>query len=257
MPNLRAERDETAASGPGAAVLIAGIAVSEVATSLLVAVAKRPALGTLCLGAGLAFAFRWLRRRRRFNDGILRGQLAAATRFLAEGNRTAAWNAASAAADADAASASPRRNAALAILAQVALEENRLQAAREILGQVQPRRAVDPWLEARVELADGQQGRAIAILERARRGPSFGAPAARLLVELLAATNDLEQAVRVATEHLDLLDPQDVQNMIASLQAWDEPRHAAALTMAVTMRRIGFRAARELRVSSSPSPSRD
>ena len=251
MANLDAGHNETSSASPGAVMLIAGVAVCEVATSLLVAVAERPTLGMLCLGASLAFAFRWARRRRRFADRVLRGQIAAATRFLADGNRTAAWNAACAAADA--AAGAPVRNAALAILAQIAVEENRVAAAREILARVQPRRAVDPWVEARLEQADQHPDRAIAVLERARHTPLFGAAAARLLVELLAEANALDRAVRVAIDHLVLLDPQDVQNMIASLQAWDEPRHAAALTMAVTMRRIGFRASRELHATGSPS----
>jgi hypothetical protein len=232
--------------------LIAVAAICEIAASLLVAVAKQPALGMLCLGAGLAFAFRWAQRRRRFVAGMLRGQITAAARFLADGNRTAAWNAACAVAEAAAAGA-PVRNAALAILARVALDENRADAAREILTRVQPRRAVDPWLEARVEQADGRPDRAIALLDRARHTLLFSAAAARLLVELLAEANALDRAVRVAIDHLDLLEPQDVQNMIASLQAWGEPRHASALTMAVAMRRIGFRATGELRVTGSPS----
>ena len=56
-----------------------------------------------------------------------------------------------------------------------------------------------------------------------------------MLVELYAEANDLERAVEVAIEHLDLLDPHDVQNMISSLRAWGEPQHAATLGIAAAM----------------------
>ena len=39
----------------------------------------------------------------------------------------------------------------------------------------------------------------------------------------------------------------DVRNMIASLEAWDEPQHAAALVMALTIR--SSHTERQIRIS--------
>ncbi len=71
--------------------------------------------------------------------------------------------------------------------------------------------------------------------------------AARLLVELYAEAEHLDRAVQIALEHLDLLEVHDVRNMIASLQAWDEPQHAAALVMALTIR--SSHTERQIRIS--------
>ena len=92
-----------------------------------------------------------------------------------------------------------------------------------------PPRMVNPLLEARIENADGHADRAREALERGRSRPTFGAAAARLLVEMHAEANDLSRAVGVAIDCIDLLSVDDLRNMIASLEAWGEPLQAAAL----------------------------
>jgi hypothetical protein len=89
--------------------------------------------------------------------------------------------------------------------------------------------------EALAAATGGQVDRAIEILEQARDDAPLDGPAARLLIETYARRDDLSRAVEVAVEHLPLLDPDDVRNMIASLEAWNERQHAAALAFAVTV----------------------
>jgi hypothetical protein len=231
--------------GPGAATSLVGVIACEVTASLLVGLHRRPMLGIFFIGVGFAIAFGWLRRYRRHADAVAGDQIKAATRLLAEGNHAEAWDAADAAARA--AAGTRLRNAALTIMVQVAIAEKRCETARELLGRMRHRGLVDPFLDAAIERADGRANRATEVLERARALPTFGAPEARLLVELYAEAEHLDRAVQIALEHLDLLEVHDVRNMIASLEAWDEPQHAAALVMALAIR--SSRTERQIRLS--------
>jgi hypothetical protein len=222
-------------SGPGAAKSFFGVIACEITASLLVGLYRTPMLGLFSVGLGLAIAFGWLRRSRRHADAIAGDRIQTATRLLAEGSHTAAWDAADAAAGA--AAGTRLRDAALTVMVRVAIAEKRCETAREVLERMRGARGlVDPCLEAAIEKADGRPDRAAEALERARGLPTFGGAAARLLVELHAEAERLDRAVQIALEHLDLLELHDVRNMIASLQAWDEPQHAAALVMALTFR---------------------
>ena len=88
--------------GPGRAtrgtvhdvVLIVGVFVCEVCAVLLISLQRRPVLGLLFVGAGLAIAFDWSRKHRRRADAVARDDIEAAKRLLADGSHTAAWNAA-------------------------------------------------------------------------------------------------------------------------------------------------------------------
>ena len=207
----------------------------------------------LSVAVGIAIALGWLRRYRRHADAVVSDQLETAKRLLAEGNHLAAWNTASVAADS--AAGAWLRNAALTVMARIALEEGRYQIARRSLQRMRPRWAADPCLEAAIERADGGIDQAIQALERARSRPTFDGAAARLLIELCGEANDLERAARIAVAHLDLLDVHDVRNMIASLAEWGEPHHAAAVAMALKIRLSG--AGRQVCLSESPGPARD
>jgi len=252
MPKATAEpgaasRPISEAPAPGAAISLIGIVACEVTTSLLVALCRKPVLGMLFVGLGIAIALGWLRRYRRHADAVVSDRIETAKRLLAEGSHLAAWNTACAAADA---AAGPRlRNAALTVMARIALDERRYQTARQVLGRLRPRWAVDPCLEAAIARADGGVDQAIEALERARSRPTFDGAAARLLIELCGEANHLERAARIAIAHLDLLEVHDVRHMIASLAEWGEPHHAAAVTMALTIRLSG--AGRQIRLSES------
>ncbi|HXJ19354.1 MAG TPA: hypothetical protein VMT03_03905 [Polyangia bacterium] len=91
--------------------------------------------------------------------------------------------------------------------------------------------------EAQGEAASGRAACGVEILERVRVDTPLDGPSARLLIELYASCDELSGAVEIALEHLPLLDPADVRNMIASLEAWNERQHAAALAFAVTIQR--------------------
>ncbi|MES1210287.1 MAG: hypothetical protein ABUS79_30480 [Pseudomonadota bacterium] len=94
------------------------------------------------------------------------------------------------------------------------------------------------WTGAARAAAEGCTGMAIAILESTRARTNLNRPAARLLIDLHASADDVGRAVEVALEHLDLLEPADIRNMIASLEDWGERRYAALLTAAVSFQRI-------------------
>ena len=190
-------------------------------------------LGLLFVGAGLAIAFDWSRKHRRRADAVARDDIEAAKSLLADGSRAAAWNAACAVARAT--DGRQLCNEALAVMVRVALEEKHCDTAREILGRMRPPWLVDPCLEAAIERADGGVDRATEALERSRHRPAFDGAAARLLVELYAEGNHLDRAVRVAVEHLDLLEAHDVRNMIAWLETWGEPHQAATVVLAQTL----------------------
>ena len=238
-------RQISAAPAPGVATLLVGVIACEVTASLLVGLLGRPMLGLFFVAVGLAIAFGWVRRYRRYADASAGDQIEAATRLLAEGSHGEAWDAADSAARA--AAGTRLRDAALTVMVEVAIAEKRCETAREILERMRHRGLVDPCLEAAIERADGRADRATEALERARGLPTFGAAAARLLVELYAETEHLDRAVQIALEHLDLLEVRDVRNMIASLEAWDQPQHAAALVMALTIR--SSRTGRQIRIS--------
>jgi len=57
-----------------------------------------------------------------------------------------------------------------------------------------------------------------------------------MLIELYAEMDQLERAVRVALEHLDLLGGQEIRTMIAWLETWGQASRATALAAALTKR---------------------
>ena len=239
-----------------AALLVVGVFGCEVTASLLVGLQKRPALGMVFVGAGIALALGWARRHRRRAELLVGTQIAAAKALLEEGRSTAAWNGACAAANAATDLKLRRlRNAALAVMVRVSLDERNYRSARQLFARMGPPRMVDPFLEATIENADGHPDRAREALERGRSRPAFGPAAARLLVEMYADTDDLNRAVELAIDRVDLLKVQELRNMIASLEAWGEPDHAAALSLALTARIAA--AATDIHLSGSPDPLRD
>jgi hypothetical protein len=220
--------------GDGGAGLIVAVLACEIAATVSVAVQGRPLLGLLFLGVGFAIACGWTRRYRRQANTRVRDQIESASRLLADGSHTAAWNTACAAAGA--AGSQPLCNAALAVMVRVALEEKHYRIAREVWGRARPRRFADPCLEAALERADGGALRAALSLERARRRPTFDGAAARMLIELYAEMDQLEGAVRIAVEHLELLEGQEVRTMIGWLETWGEANQAKILAAALTKR---------------------
>jgi hypothetical protein len=100
------------------------------------------------------------------------------------------------------------------------------------------RQLADVWTGAARAAADGSTEVAIGILETARARTGLNRQAARLLVELHANSDDLARAVEVAVDHLDLLEPNDLRNMIASLEVSGERRYATALTAAMAAHRL-------------------
>jgi hypothetical protein len=224
-----------ASSVAGAVALVGGIFACEIGATLLFVVARQPLLASLAAGAGMAIALRWARLHYRRADAAVDSGIAAAREALAVGNRTTAWNLACAAAETTA--DRRKRNAALVVMATVAVDEKDLRTARALIERMGSPRDVDPLLEAAIEVAAGRVDGAIRALEQGRRRPTFGAAAARRLVELLAERDDLSRAVEVAVDCIDLLSEQDLRNMIASLDAWGAAGHAATVAVALALRK--------------------
>jgi hypothetical protein len=159
-------------------------------------------------------------------------QIDAADRSRGERNYRDAWILAQTAARN--ASGSRLYNAAISVLARVALDEGRFEKARNVLSRTRPIQLADPHLQATIERMDGQPESAIVVLEAAQRLPAFHRDCARLLVELHAEANNLDRAVEVAITSLALIGTDDIRRMICSLKAWGEFRHAAILAMALS-----------------------
>jgi hypothetical protein len=236
-----------------ALALVGAIFACEVGATLLFVLARQPLLALLVIAVGLGIALRWVRSHRRRAALAIASQLAAAREALAGGNRTAAWNLACRAAQA--AADRRRRNAALAVMIDVAVEERDLRTARSLLGRMGSERDVDPLAECAIEVADGGPEAGIRALEWGRRRPTFGAAAARRLIELLAERDELSRAVEVALASIDLLSEQDLRNMIASLEGWGAPGHAATVALALAL--CAPTATRQIGLTHAPDPLRD
>jgi hypothetical protein len=237
-------------SARGAVALVWAIFASELGAALLFVVARQPALALLSTAVGITLALGWAGRHHRRGETVATGRIAAAREALAAGKHTIAWNIACAVA----AGALDRRThrAALTVMVKVAIEEKDLRKARALLARMGPPRQVDPLLEAAIELASGRADGAIRALRRGRERPVFGRAAARQLVELCAAGNDLEGAVAAALDCIDLLAAQDLRNMIASLEAWGAPELAGTVAVALALRAPV--AAREISLGPAPDP---
>jgi eukaryotic-like serine/threonine-protein kinase len=224
--------------GFGTVATLVEIGTAEMAAVVAFLAFRSPGVALAILGAGIALMFRWAKERHALTDASVAEQIATANALRAEGKYRDAWALACVAARR--ASRPDSRSSALTLLARVALEEGRIETARELLSRVPIAQRIDLPVQVAIERADGRADRAIQLLEAARLRGNFGREAARLLVELHAEASDLDRAVQVAVESLDLIAPEDVRSMIASLNAWGEFRHAAAVVRAVSERMGDF-----------------
>jgi eukaryotic-like serine/threonine-protein kinase len=218
--------------GSGTVTTLIGINVAELSAVVSV-VAFRSVVAALgALAAGIALMFRWTKARRDVADAAVVGQIATAESLRAEGKYREAWSLGRVAARR--ASRPRSRDAALTLLAQVALEEGNVEKARGVVRLAEADGRIEVHVQAAIERADGWVDRAIELLDTARRRGTLTREAARLLVELYAETDDLERAVQVAVESLDLIAPEDIRLMILSLNAWGEFCHAATVARALS-----------------------
>jgi hypothetical protein len=219
------------------AMLVSVIAAEVGATFAIVAL-RSPEVGLLCLAAGIASAWRWVRSHQKQMEKRAHERLRAAQWFLASQRYTEAWAAAK---DAAIAGCGVRvRNAALTTLAWTALGEGEPWRAGEVLRQVLPADEVDPYTMAAVESARGYSGRAIATLERAKRTTQLGRDALRFLVDLHAGEGDYQAVTSIAHEFANVLGLDDVRRVALALDRAGEPELAAALAAAVPLGTIGM-----------------
>ncbi len=125
----------------------------------------------------------------------------------------------------------------LCVAAVLALGSAGLRRLRRADPDAGERQLAAAWTGAARAAAEGCTGMAIAILESTRARTNLNRPAARLLIDLHASADDVGRAVEVALEHLEVLEPADIRNMITSLETWGERRYAALLMAAVSFQR--------------------
>jgi Zn-dependent protease len=212
------------------AAMLVSVGVAEVACALAIAGLRSPWLGLIFLVAGVSTALQWLRTRRRVLNSEALEQLQQA-RALHDARR---YGDACRAAEAvvHTACTSDTRNAALTLLARVAIHAGQPGKAAAAVRSIAPRSAVDAWTLAAVENANGHPERAIATLDRVRRREGLDQAGARLLIDLHASVGDYPSVTGVAIDLLRLLGPEDIDLVAGALHAARESELAARLVSA-------------------------
>jgi Zn-dependent protease len=123
----------------------------------------------------------------------------------------------------------PVRNAGWTALAWAHAGKGEGVLAREALGHIEPRSAIDPYTIAVVEDAAGAPARARGVLVAARDLGMRSAEMTRLLVDLHARDGRLDQAVEIAIEDAALLPHDDGRAVLAAALEGGQFRRAAAL----------------------------
>ena len=185
------------------------------------------------LGAGVVSAFEWAKLQDQAVTTRVTSQLTVA-RLLLQQERYAESRALSEEV-AQRARDLETRNTALSTLAWAWMGEGNTRRAREALARILPTSAVDPYLVAALENADGHPERAISVLEQQRRQTTLSREAARLLVDLHAQRGDLSQAADVARDLSRVLGPDDLRRIAHALERAGEHEKALGLTDAVRM----------------------
>lgn len=123
----------------------------------------------------------------------------------------------------------PVRNAGWTALAWAHAGKGAGVLAREALGHIEPRSAIDPYTIAVVEDAAGAPERARGVLSAARDLGMRSAEMTKLLVDLLARDGRLDRAVEIAIEDAALLPHDDGRAVLAAAIEGGQFRRAAAL----------------------------
>jgi Zn-dependent protease len=121
------------------------------------------------------------------------------------------------------------RNAGLLALAWANAMEGRAMAAREIVEKLERDAPPDPYLFAALEDALGAPERARAWLEAGRQKGWRRADTTKLLIDLYARDGQIDRAVDVAGEDLDLLGRDDARTVMAAAMGEGAYRAAARL----------------------------
>jgi hypothetical protein len=263
LPALPFEGGQTlqAYIGPGrqTVMMLVSVGVAEAAAVAAFAGLCSAALGLLFLVAAISTALGWLRARRGELDSQSVEHLERARVEFEATHYNDACDSAQAAAHF--AFKFEVRNAALTLLAEAALHAGQPRRASAALRAVLSSGAVDPALLAAVESANGDPGRAIATLDRARRrGGLLDQAAARLLIDLYASVGDYDGVTGVAIELSRLLGPEDVTRVVAALRVARESELAARLVSASAAalavgRETPSRAPQPLPERKPPAPS--
>lgn len=123
----------------------------------------------------------------------------------------------------------PVRNAGWTALAWAHAGKGEGALARDALGHIEPRGAIDPYTIAVVEDAAGAPERARGVLAAARELGMRSAEMTRLLVDLHARDGRLDRAVEVAIEDAALLPHDDARAVLSAAIDGGEYRRAAEL----------------------------
>ena len=129
-----------------------GIGTAEIAAATALVAFRCPGVALAALGAGIALMLRWVKERRDLADASVAEQIAAANGLRAQSRYREAWALARAAAGH--ASRPRSRSSALTLLARVALEEGRIETARDVLRRVPMDHRVDLPVQVALERAE-------------------------------------------------------------------------------------------------------
>jgi hypothetical protein len=105
--------------------------------------------------------------------------------------------------------------------------------ARDIIEKLEREIPADPYLIAAVEDALGSSERARAWLEAERRQGVRRTDSAKLLIDLYARAGELERAVDVATDSIDVLSEEDARAVYAAGISGGAANEAARLHLAI------------------------
>jgi Zn-dependent protease len=125
------------------------------------------------------------------------------------------------------------KNAGLLAQAWVHAFGGRRAEARETIERLERDAPADPYLIAAVEDALGAPDRARAWLEAERRQGVKRAESIKLLIDLYARGGELERAVELAAESIEVLSEQDVRAVLAAAVQGGVQLQAARLAAAI------------------------
>jgi Zn-dependent protease len=125
------------------------------------------------------------------------------------------------------------KNAGLLGQAWTQATTGRRSEARETIERLAPDAPADPYLVAAVEEALGSPERARAWLEAERRQGVKRALSIKLLIDLYARGGELERAVDLATDSLDVLSETDARMVLAAAVAGGATHEASRLAAAI------------------------
>lgn len=145
------------------------------------------------------------------------------------------------------------KNAGLLVLAWAEATSGRKGEARATIERLERDTPADPYLIAAVEDALGAPDRARAWLEVERRQGVRRNESTKLLIDLYARAGELDRAIEVTAESLDVLTEEDARAVLAAARNGNAEKEAARLATAIEIAFGGKPASAPVERTSKPS----